>query len=66
MQAAVTFGDPFYSANGTRFPQIASNRGRVFCALGDAVCLGQFLIFPAHLSYGSDTDDAARFVAALS
>ena len=57
--AAVTFGDPLSSQP---FQNINASQTKVFCADGDAVCNGTFNITPAHLSYGSDANDAASFV----
>ncbi|RYP72195.1 hypothetical protein DL771_004325 [Monosporascus sp. 5C6A] len=56
--ASVTFGDPFQ-----RQEVAGIQNQKVFCKAGDGVCLGTFAITPAHLTYGSDANAAADFVA---
>ncbi|RYO98548.1 hypothetical protein DL764_007055 [Monosporascus ibericus] len=56
--ASVTFGDPFQ-----RQDVAGVENQKVFCNVGDGVCLGTFVITPAHLTYGSDANAAADFVA---
>ena len=60
----MTFGDPLQY---TRFDKISSSRAKVYCNIGDAVCLGQFIIYPAHLTYTiTAVGPAGRFIAGLS
>ncbi|KAK8231948.1 cutinase [Phyllosticta capitalensis] len=61
VSSAVIFGDPDFPKP---IPKIAENKQKVFCAKGDAICQGQALILPPHLSYGSDTPAAAEFIMA--
>lgn len=58
--AVVIFGDP---DNGQAVGKITSSKVKIFCAVGDDICLGGDLILPAHLSYGIDAPAAALFVA---
>ncbi|RYP68988.1 hypothetical protein DL769_005375 [Monosporascus sp. CRB-8-3] len=55
--ATVTFGDPFQTQ---KIPGVQNQK--VFCAAGDGVCSGTFIITPAHLTYGSNANAAADFV----
>ena len=53
------FGDPL---NGTAIVNVVSSKVKTYCATGDDVCKGMFVITETHLSYGSDAADAAEFV----
>ncbi|KAL4784122.1 cutinase-domain-containing protein [Aspergillus varians] len=53
---AVTFGDPFKAQK----PSTIANF-KTFCASGDPVCINGANVM-AHLSYGSDADEAAQFL----
>jgi predicted esterase len=61
VSAAVLFGDPF---NGQSVGNLPSSAVEEFCASGDSVCdgSGSFAITQAHLTYGSNADDAATFI----
>ncbi|KAF3082709.1 hypothetical protein TWF706_001593 [Orbilia oligospora] len=61
--AVVMFGDP---KNGDALGKGADAKSKTFCNAGDLICRGQAVILAPHLTYGSDTGDAARFVAGLS
>ncbi|KAF3314741.1 hypothetical protein TWF173_004551 [Orbilia oligospora] len=61
--AVVMFGDP---KNGNALGKGADAKSKTFCNAGDLICRGQAVILAPHLTYGSDTGDAARFVAGLS
>ena len=41
---------------------MASGKVKTYCATGDDVCKGMFVITETHLSYGSDAADAAEFI----
>jgi len=41
---------------------VASGKVKTYCATGDDVCKGIFVITETHLSYGSDAADAAEFI----
>ncbi|KPI42381.1 putative cutinase 3 [Cyphellophora attinorum] len=58
--AVVLFGNP----NGNDpVPNTNAADVEVFCNVGDLICAGTATILPAHLTYGSDADEAADFVA---
>ncbi|KAK8162436.1 cutinase-domain-containing protein [Phyllosticta citrichinensis] len=61
VSAAVIFGDPDFPKP---VPKIDPEKEKVFCAKGDAICKGQAIILPPHLSYGSDAEAAAQFIMA--
>ncbi|KAK8181074.1 cutinase [Phyllosticta citribraziliensis] len=61
VSAAVIFGDPDFPKP---VPKIDPEKQKVFCAKGDAICKGQAIILPPHLSYGSDAEAAAQFIMA--
>lgn len=58
--AVVMFGDP---KNGVALGKGVDAKAKTFCNAGDLICRGQAVILAAHLTYGSDAEDAARFVA---
>ena len=60
---AVLFGDPEKTAPLTGIP--AANVLEI-CADGDGVCNGSFAISAAHLSYGSNAEQAAQFAEKVS
>ena len=53
------FGNPL---NGTAIVNVVSSKVKTYCATGDDVCKGMFVITETHLSCGSDAADAAEFV----
>jgi cutinase len=58
--AVVLFGNP----NGEdSVPNVDDASLEIFCSAGDLICAGQSIILPPHLAYGSDTNEAADFVA---
>ncbi|KAE8334013.1 cutinase-domain-containing protein [Aspergillus sergii] len=58
ISGAVLFGDPFKTQG---VGQLASDKVKEFCASGDPVCLNG-MNFMAHLSYGSNAQEAAQFL----
>ena len=59
VKAVVLFGNP----NGfAPVPNISNDKVKIYCALGDTICLGTAIVLPPHLSYGVDAGDAANFV----
>ncbi|KAJ4410023.1 hypothetical protein N0V82_009328 [Gnomoniopsis sp. IMI 355080] len=59
---AVLFGDP---DNGQAVQGVDAAKTKVICHDGDAICAGQALVLPPHLTYGDDADAAAQFAASL-
>lgn len=58
--AVVLFGNP----NGNDpVPNVDDANLEVFCNAGDLICAGQAVVLAPHLTYGSDTDEAAEFIA---
>ncbi|KAJ5674149.1 hypothetical protein N7462_009588 [Penicillium macrosclerotiorum] len=55
---AVLFGDPF---KAEAVGKLSSSKVKEFCASGDPVCENGFNVM-AHLSYGSDANEAAQFL----
>ena len=53
------FGNPL---NGTAIVNVASSKVKTYCATGDDVCKGMFVITETRLSYGSDAADTAEFI----
>ncbi|KAI1004939.1 hypothetical protein K3495_g3280 [Podosphaera aphanis] len=59
VKAVVLFGDPL---KGTSFKSIDQSKVQTICKPDDDICKGGTLILPAHLSYGQDANEAAKFV----
>ena len=59
VSSVVIFGDP---DNPQPVQGASAAKTKVFCADGDAICAGQAVVLPPHLSYGSDAGAAADFV----
>lgn len=62
VDAAVFFGYTKNRQNRGAVPNFPSDKLKVFCNAGDAVCTGTLMITFAHLTYGSKTDDAVNFI----
>lgn len=61
-QGVVVFGDPFDGAPIKGY----SGPIKTYCATGDDVCEGEFVITAAHLSYvGADTTNAVVYIGNL-
>ncbi|KAE8139206.1 cutinase-domain-containing protein [Aspergillus pseudotamarii] len=58
ISGAVLFGDPFKTQG---VGQLASSKVKEYCASGDPVCQNG-MNFMAHLSYGSNAQEAAQFL----
>ncbi|EAU82066.1 cutinase [Coprinopsis cinerea okayama7 len=57
----VTFGDPY---RDDALPGGLQSRRKTYCNVGDLICAGLPTLLAPHFTYGSDTPDAARWIAA--
>lgn len=64
VDAAVTFGDPLQAQ---AFKNIDKSHTKIFCNIGDGVCMDAFIISAAHLSYTTDGSigRAASFIQSV-
>ncbi|KAF3937853.1 Cutinase [Dactylella cylindrospora] len=62
--AIVTFGDTQNAQDGGRIPNFPKEKTLIICNVGDAVCSGTLLIFPAHLDYTRRVPEAVAFLVA--
>jgi cutinase len=59
----ILYGDTQKEQDNEQIPNFPKEKVKIICALGDAVCEGLLVVLPAHLSYGSDADEGAEFLA---
>ncbi|KAK5996356.1 Cutin hydrolase [Cladobotryum mycophilum] len=59
VKAFVTFGDP-YSQKAVA--QIDQSKVKIYCHVGDNICVHGPLVLPQHVTYGLDVADAASFI----
>jgi cutinase len=59
----ILYGDTQKEQDNEQIPNFPKEKVKIICALGDAVCEGLLVVLPAHLTYGSDADEGAEFLA---
>ncbi|KAF3118619.1 hypothetical protein EYR41_005673 [Orbilia oligospora] len=60
----VTYGDTQNLQDGGRIPNFPTEKTKVICNTGDAVCYGTLTILPAHLDYVRRVPEAVSFLTA--
>ncbi|KAL1601013.1 hypothetical protein SLS59_005681 [Nothophoma quercina] len=58
----VLYGDTQKQQDGNQIPNFPADRVKIICQAGDAVCRGQLVVLPAHLTYGARADEGVEFL----
>ncbi|KAJ4983800.1 cutinase precursor [Stagonosporopsis vannaccii] len=58
----VLYGDTQKQQDNDQIPNFPADKVKIICQPGDAVCRGQLLVLPAHLTYGSRADEGVEFL----
>jgi cutinase len=59
---AVTFGDTQNTQDRGRIPNFPTDKTKIICNIGDAVCLGTLTILTPHLDYVRRVPEAVSFL----
>lgn len=58
----VLYGDTQKRQDNDQIPNFPADKVKIICQIGDAVCRGQLLVLPAHLTYGARADEGIDFL----
>lgn len=58
----VLYGDTQKQQDNDQIPNFPADKVKIICQVGDAVCLGQLVVLPAHLTYGVRADEGVEFL----
>lgn len=58
----VLYGDTQKQQDNNQIPNFPADKVKIICQTGDAVCRGQLVVLPAHLTYGSRADEGVEFL----
>lgn len=58
----VLYGDTQKQQDRNQIPNFPADKVKIICQVGDAVCRGQLLVLPAHLTYGSRANEGVDFL----
>ena len=58
----VLYGDTQKQQDNDQIPKFPADKVKIICQTGDAVCRGQLLVLPAHLTYGARADEGVDFL----
>lgn len=58
----VLYGDTQKVQDKNQIPNFPADKVKIICQVGDAVCLGQLVVLPAHLTYGTRANEGVTFL----
>lgn len=58
----VLYGDTQKMQDNNQISNFPADKVKIICQPGDAVCLGQLIVLPAHLTYGARADEGVEFL----